>query len=156
MGGMKGCLLCCGGSLVVVMLLVSTAVPIASFVISAQNKNETCQVMNLVPLPVWLNVNGAVTLATGTLLWVSFGGLVLFRITPLLIPLILAIVLSSLFTIPWNIIGAISLFRDSMPCQQLAPSLFAMTLASLCFQWWSILTNCCTIGGSSRARGSDF
>jgi len=99
----------------------------------------------VVRLPVWLVVNGTVSLVTGLLMWISMGLVFLLRKPAALIPLIVAIVISFLFTIPWNIIGAVSLFRDSMGCQINATPLWAMTLASLCFQWWSLLQNCgCT------------
>ena len=145
------CLVCCGATIAVTGILLNLAIPIASFVIAAQNWNSTCDILAIVRLPVWLVVNGVITAVIGLTLWISVGFLILFKNPVFMIISIVSVVLSFLFIIPWNVIGAISLFRDSMSCQVNANSLFAMTIAALAIQWYSILQNCC---GSCSIKSS--
>jgi len=49
-------------------------------------------------------------------------------------------VLNLSFNISWSIVGAIILFRDSLPCQNLASPLFAVAISGLLYQWITIGT----------------
>jgi len=57
--------------------------------------------------------------------------------------------LFSIWLISWNIVGAITLFRDSMDCKDFAEPIWIMTLIALIFQWITILGLCCS---NSRAK----
>jgi hypothetical protein len=57
---------------------------------------------------------------------------------------IVYLVVLGLFNLAWNIVGAVSLFRDSATCQSLSYSLWAMVLAVLIVQWVGMVATCCS------------
>lgn len=119
------------------------ALPIACFVIAAQNWNSSCGIMAVVRLPIWLVVQGVVDFVIGLLFWLCFFMYVISEREKFLIPYIIMLIINGLFLIPWNIIGAVSLFSDSMDCQNVSYSLWVLVIVVLAFQWFSILNMCC-------------
>lgn len=124
------------------VVVPAIALSIASFVIAADNKDTTCD-GSMMPLPTWLNVYGGVSLSMVILLIVSLVMLFMEHASAMIGYIVLTI-LYQLFTLAWNVTGAVALFRDSMDCKEEAKSLWVMTLIVLIFQWLGFIQACCT------------
>ena len=137
----KGFIIC----FLVQIIILSTGVPIASFVIASHHKDASCGQNGIVSLPTWLIVNGAVVLGFGVVNTGVLLGAYLKESIKLGFVWMGIIIVQSLFIIlPWNIIGAISLFRDSASCRYgSAHAMWAITLASLIFQWIGMCSTLC-------------
>ena len=126
-------------------LAAPLAFSIASLVIGSQNMGTTCDhsATSFLSLSTWLIVYGSLTLvfvvmtavAITLLITGSAGFFVTYGVTA---------ILGGLFMFAWNIVGAVSLFRDSPTCQTFAYSMWAMTLAVLIFQWVGMVISCVT------------
>jgi hypothetical protein len=124
-------------SLMLFIIVPALALSIASLVIADQYRDITCDGA-IMPLPIWLTVYGSISLAMVILLvastvWFikeySFG----FSMY------IIMLTLYQLFTVAWNIVGSIALFRDSMPCLHQAQAIWIMVIIVLIVQWIGIL-----------------
>jgi hypothetical protein len=127
---------------IVIALLFGTAIPIACFVVGAQNKNATCDKVHghLVDLPTWLIVTGIVALV-GSYLMSILLLLGLFLEEPLFfIPAIVIGALENFWTVAWSVVGAIELFKYGSDCK--ADSMWVLTLVVLIFMWLSLLRAC--------------
>jgi hypothetical protein len=158
-------------SLVLIGLIPNLGLSIASFIIAGQNtnfpqgSNVTCD--GLISLPTWLFVNAAVLMSLSVVIFVVIALLLITFLTllktentkvaaimsVLTIFHIGTILIYSCFLIAWNVIGSIALFRDSMDCFHKGLPVTSMVLASLIFQWLSLVTNWCTCCG--RTKNSD-
>lgn len=151
-----GGLICMATCLVIVFILPQTGLSIADFVIGAQHKDATCDVGAVVSLSTWLFITGSIGLAFVIVLVITFIIVVVLGFTkpellPFpLVPLVILIIVFSLFNLAWNIVGAVALFRDSMECLNSTKSLWGLTLANLILQWLSIAYT--VFGGSGSAR----
>ena len=138
-------------SLTFIGLIPNLGISIASFVIAGQNVNTTCD-GSFMPLPTWLFVNAAVEMALCCVIFTIIVTLLvliftatdeetfLITIGSIAIIYFFVIVFFTFFLIAWNIVGSVALFRDSMPCLHNSP-VWPMVLASLIFQWLSLLGN---------------
>ncbi len=147
---MKAAIIIFGVALLIIFILPTLAVSIASFVVAAQNMDATCD-STMVSLPVWLHVNGAVSLAVALFMICTFGAFMATLQWGVLIPFGVVAVLYSLFNFAWNVVGAVALFRDSMDCLEQTTPLWAMTLAVLILQWLTMISTCC---GSTKIKSS--
>lgn len=124
-----------GGFFLFLLTVPTFIVSVTSFGIAGTNKDAACDTSSVVKLSTWLFVNAAVSLGY------CVGGLFLcylhFKTTRARFfgYLLLSTLLTCLFKLPWNIIGAVSLFRDSGSCYAASYSLWAMVLAVLILQW---------------------
>lgn len=119
-------------------LLPVLAIALTSIIIGATHAGATCDDHSLVPLSTWLIVYGSVSIAFAFLMVIAI--LLLFS-GNLFLAGMLTIVgfLFIMFNIAWNIIGAVSLFRDSMSCMGEDGALWIMTLVVLILQWIGFL-----------------
>ena len=135
--------------LVAVIAIFQLAAPlafsIASLVIGSQNMNTTCDhsATSFLSLSTWLIVYGSLTLVFVVMAAVSISLLITGHAS-FFITYAFTAILGGLFMFAWNIVGAVSLFRDSPTCQSLAYSMWAMTLAVLIFQWVGMFVSCFT------------
>jgi len=129
------------GSLLVCVLLPAFALAIASLVIASENKNLTCD-GDMMPLPTWLNVYGGTSLGMCVLLIVSILLLIREHVSAMM-TYIVVLIFYQLFSLAWNVVGAVALFRDSSDCKDQASSIWVMTLVVLIFQWIGFLQTCC-------------
>lgn len=152
-------------TMMVIGFIPNFAMSVASFVIAGQSTNITCD-GSMMPLPIWLNVNAAVTMAFCTIIIIfiiallvsvfklmendSDDEMVVGIIASFMLIFYVTIVIFTFFLLAWNIVGAVSLFRDSMDCLNQAKPLWAMVLACLIFQWISMFTNWCS--GKSKKK----
>lgn len=141
MNGALVALITCG---IVLFYVPTLAFSIASFVIAGQNENIVCDEHAVVTLSAWLQVNAGT--GVGCLFFMTL--FLVFGITcesvVAWVSLVVLLVLNWFFMIAWNIVGAVSLFRDSMECNQQANAIFVMVIIALSFQWFSILMHCCS------------
>merc|ERR1711991_126475 len=117
---------------------------IPSIIIAANNTQAGdpdvgCSRNGKPPLPTWHMVYGIVVLVTAAIQIVC---IILINKAKILFILVTLVV--GLFMFAWNIVGAVSLFRDSGECKDTNYSLWAMTLAVLIIQWIGMLVNCCS------------
>lgn len=131
------------------MLSVSLAMSIASYIVAYSNMNLTCDDSTVVKLTTWLIVYASVNLVfifieLFATMAVCYGKLC----TALIFKIPLAF--NGLFTLAWNIVGAVVLFRDSMNCLDKGTSLWAMTLTVLIYQWLNICVSCKTHNKSKQ------
>lgn len=132
--------------------LVRLSFPIASYVVGFMYYDNLCSVNSLVPLPVWLIAYGAFEFTVIIYMYVVLL-LTYFwseqhpdKMAGLDLIAVLIKCLSSLWLLAWFIVGAVSLFRDSMDCYydrniQGNISLWAMTLAILIWQCIIMISN---------------
>jgi len=148
-------LLCCCACFV---LFPAFAVHIASIVIGFQNMDAACEHGALVEPSIWLVVNGILGLVTLVILLIMFGALVsgCDDSGVCTICTVCFVALNFLFMIAWNIVGAVSLFRDSMSCITEAKPLFTMSIVVLVFQWLGILGHGSASKGTGRSGYSSF
>ena len=100
-----------------------------------------CSTQALIPLSTWLFAYGGVQLflvLIGVLALVMF----IFEHIAAFILWIILMVVGGLFMFAWNIVGAVSLFRDANTCMDQAYPLWAMTLAVLIVQWIGMCVSC--------------
>ena len=117
------------------------ALGIASLVIAAQNPDITCD-GTMIPLPTWLNVYGGTALGMCGVLAIAIA--LLTCGVPIGMYTYAGIgIFHHIFMIAWNVVGAVSLFRDSTDCKDAVYSIWAMTLAVLIVQWIGFASNCC-------------
>jgi len=136
------------GIIIGAYVVMPLAMSIASIVIGAEHQNAPCSDKALVPLSTWLFVYGGVTL--GLVVGAIVAVIMLLLDHPSgMVVWIIGLVLGSLFMLAWNIVGAVSLFRDSHTCLDQEYPLWAMTLAVLIVQWIGFVLSCCS-GGRSR------
>lgn len=134
------------------VFLPEFCVSIASFIIAAQNSHTTCDDQSVILLSTWLNINGFVGICF-VVCTLVLGVFAVSSEEPMIMcPLVIIIILFSLFNIAWNIVGAVALFRDSMACQTVAHPLWAMTLASLILQWISIFCECGSVKITNKEK----
>lgn len=136
-GAIIGLLLCV--CFCVILPIIAAAV--SAIVIGAKHQDTTCDENALIPLHTWLFVYGGAALATIPILI----ALVIFLATEHFKPMlgmIAVIIATQLFMLAWNIVGAISLFRDSMDCKDEAQPLWVMTLIVLILQWLTFIQTC--------------
>jgi len=138
-------------SLTFIALIPNLGISIASFIVAGQNVNTTCD-GSFMPLPTWLFVNAAVEMALCAVIVMIIVILIvlIFKVDDeqtlavsvgsIAFAYVFVILLFTFFLVAWNIVGAVALFRDSMPCLHNSP-VWPMTLASLIFQWLSLLGN---------------
>ena len=138
---------------IIIYVIPTIALSIASFIIAADNWDTTCDEDAIVSLHTWLIVTG--TIGTGISLLCMFFNtlyllLLIFKIKLIfystiiiILPYCAILLLSSIFLIAWNIIGAVALFRDSYECKETAHSIFVMVAIVLAFQWFSMLYHFC-------------
>lgn len=142
-----------GLKVVIIIYTITVLIPalglgIASFVIAEDNKYATCD-KSFMDLSVWLNVNGALNIVFSIIILLLL--ILTFRaILAGVIGLVVLYYIHLFFTVAWNIVGAIILFRDSMSCLDQTPALWIMTLICLIFQWISIVTYICNLCSRSR------
>lgn len=135
---------------VVTLLAPAVALGIASLVIADQNPDINCD-GSMMPLPLWLNVFGGISLGMCGFLIVAL--LLLICGTRVGFYAYLGIgVLYQLFMVAWNVVGAVALFRDSSDCQEAVHPIWAMTLSVLIIQWIGFFFSCCC---SRRATNDD-
>jgi hypothetical protein len=119
------------------------ALPIAAIAIAAQNQHSTCYDQKpLVDLAVWLFVFGATSLCLGI---ASLCGIVGFFCSMMdrgprsgqkcLCAFVGFVAPCLAFAVCWNIVGSVTLFRDSRSCREKAESIWNMVLISLVSQW---------------------
>ena len=130
---------------VVLCMAPTIGFSIASYIIATENKDISCDNGAVVELSTWLYVNASVGLFSCLLLLITLILVLTLRGFGSLIslPYICVLILNSFFLISWNIIGAVSVFRDSMDCKHEAKPIFIMVIIALAFQWFSLLVNCC-------------
>lgn len=139
---------------IITCILPTVAVSIASFVIARENSAITCDANALVRLPTWLNVNGAVTLGCCIIAVGLYIVAITFRSALFAFLMYTVSGLNWGFMIAWNIVGAISLFRDSMACKDTNRPIFIMVVISLAFQWLAILSYLCSIRHIKKMHGN--
>lgn len=153
----------CYGFLNAILVLLAICIPIASIVIGIQTKGSECDDESIINLSTWLIVYGIVTLTIIGCVVVMLGislccgcvGVMTESACPFgcvvsgNILIILLVIANTLWTIAWNIVGAISLFDHSMDCLNDVMKLWIMTLIVLIFQWISIIQTCCIGGGDT-------
>jgi hypothetical protein len=154
-------------SINILPVLIGIALPIASYIVAFQNYHSECTEDALIPLPIWLIVQGSVDFAYAIIACCSLFCMFKYRNNSNAIIGVTAIMLGVsvvgvLWTIAWNIVGGVSLFRDSMSCLHGSASeqnhpIWAMTLAVLIWQWLSLLFNGGTINNQRKtiANGGD-
>jgi hypothetical protein len=126
----------------IIVLGLVIALPIASYVIASEHRNEPCYANSLMPLDTWLYVNASVELASIGLIVVFYVLLIVTKNQMWAIPLVILVILNTCYLIAWNVIGAVSLFRDSSACRQAVKPIWVMMLVSLIFQWITIWKIC--------------
>lgn len=142
------------GLVIVINIIPNLGISIASFVIAGQSTNITCD-GTMMPLTPWLYVNAAIIMSyiVTTLLLLTFAVILCFTIDKKHIDIVVnttrkiqftMTALYTLFSLAWNIVGAVALFRDSYACLKHAHSLWAMVLANLVFQWVFMIMNWCS------------
>lgn len=103
----------------------------------------------LMTLSTWLYVNAAVSLSFCVLalivVLIVCGVLFTMDDTALAVAMgfsglgyFIAMIVFALFMLAWNIVGAVTLFRDNEGCLKTNIPLWAMTLACLIIQWLSL------------------
>lgn len=147
MGGMPGwvsIILLVG---VIIGMIASGCIPLASIIIAASFWNSNCSISPLIPLPIWLLVNGGMMIFTELFIWaLCLKSLLTSSPNPIRLKLILVLLtINVIFNIPWNIVGAITLFQTSTNCQTTTPQLWNITLADLIIQWISLIPKCILI-----------
>ena len=137
---MKGYIgLCVLFTVLLLVVLPNFAVSIAGFVIAGIHWDGTCSDTAVVKLPIWLVVSGSIS--TGCLL-VMVVGMIIGMMTEytgvIYFTMFWLKFISGMFLVAWNILGALSLFMDSMNCRNSDFSLWAVTIATLVIQWVGI------------------
>lgn len=129
------------------IIIPGVALSIASLIVAVNNQDATCDDNSFISLSTWLIVFASVNF--GILFAIVIAGVACISSKGAGIAIyIITIIVSTLWTIAWNIVGAVALFRDSMDCLDQTSSIWGMTLAVLILQWISIFQNCCTGGGA--------
>lgn len=153
--------------LILIGLIPNLGLGIASFIVAGQNVDFEYNVVNgtcngLIPLPTWLFVNAAVIMALCAAITIIVGIIivavfvtdeegVIGTIAVISAFYFIMTLVYTCFLISWNVVGSISLFRDSIYCLRHGYSVAAMVLASLIFQWLSLITNWCSGGGKKNS-----
>lgn len=139
--------ICCFAAFFILIgVIPPVAVSIASLVIASEHRHESCDDGAVMSLSVWLIVYGSVTLAITFFSLILVGLGILMESKGAFLVIFITTILSSLWIIAWNIVGAVSLFRDSMDCLDDAKPVWIMTLVVLILQWLSLIYNCCCSG----------
>lgn len=132
--------------LVVLLLLILApllAFAIVALVLGKVHSDTTCDLDAVISLSGWLVVYGATGIAfVGA--FVMLAGTFYITNGISLILLFGFLFLYNLFSIAWNIIGAVALFRDGMDCRDENSVLWNMTLAVLILQWIGFVLACFT------------
>lgn len=155
-----GSIICMGVCMLIIFILPQVGISVADFIIGAQNKDATCDDGALVKLSTWLFVNGAIGLFFALMMVVMFVIIIAVAITnpkfivAPLVPLIIMILVFSSFSLAWNIVGAVALFRDSTECLNKTTPLWAMVLANLILQWLAMAPTC--LGSGSVIKVKDI
>ena len=89
----------------------------------------TCGAAGSPPLPTWIFGTGI----SYTIIGASFGllGILMVCSVVLLIPWLVIIIFSGVFTFAWMIVGAVSLWRDGGDCVQLNFPIWQMGMAAV-------------------------
>ena len=144
-------MMCCIVTMFCIFLLAPTlAVSIAGFVIGGRHLDATCDDTAVMQLSTWLFVYGGVGLGMVVCIIIALIMLIMGAAWAFVV-LIATLIPCQLFMLAWNIVGAVSLFKDSGACQTQAYDLWAMTLAVLIIQWIGFFITCC----SAKARNDD-
>jgi hypothetical protein len=152
--------------LTILVLTISLAFSIASYVVAFTNQNAVCSENSLIPLATWLIVYASVEIASivcvSIIMLLSYLCIhrenIIININLMLSPVG---VMCVLWLIAWNIVGAVSLFRDSMGClyddnnNNNNTSLWGMTLAVLIWQWLHLFKICCFSSSSQDNNDED-
>lgn len=147
-----GAIMGCGLIVSIIFIALGLAFPIASYVIAFENYDAVCSQEALIPLPKWLIINGSVDFAYTIYFVLYLITLLIFRDNTGVVSGIsfmsgILALIYSMWLIAWNVVGGVSLFRDSMECLynhhgEGNTSLWAMTLAMLIWQWMGLIRNC--------------
>lgn len=134
---------------------INIAVGILAIVIGAVYLHTTTCDGKMMRLPIWLLVVGCVSLIGGSTSVYTIhktkdiesdeeSGV---KVNAVVVKRHIGSTLIGLFLFAWNIVGAVALSRDAMPCKEQAEAVWIVTLVILCIQWLSIalvfLACCC-------------
>ena len=135
--------------LVIMCVIPCLCVSIAALMISEQNTNTTCGTP-FIKQTIWLNIYAYYLIFTNTIIVIVIAFVIYFMYKyryedetgEELLTLIIydglfqtSFAVLGVFSIIWNIVGAITLFRDSMECVKTAPYLWVMFLICLIIHW---------------------
>jgi len=118
--------------------IASIGLLLAGLIIGIINLDATCDNGALMKLSIWVIIYCAL-LFVFDILFLVLGGLWKFHNKFWKIPYLIITVVYFLFIICWNIIGCISLFKDSGSCRDEVSSLWKISLVCLIFQWIGII-----------------
>lgn len=136
-------------TLAIFNIVASLAPAVAALVIGSMNKDIECDDEAFISLSDWLITYGSVNLGITVFLILSFVGVVVGASNRSLLGVftggvfVMSItVLSLMWVVSWNIVGAVLLFKHSMDCIDACKPVWIMTCVALALQWISLLTSC--------------
>lgn len=135
-------------SLIITIFCSNLSISISSFVIVYGSTNNTCDNSSIITLHNWVITNASVQIAICFIAlffpivfyWKTFHGEDLEDVGyPTMKRVFWITILYTIFTIIWNIIGSIIIFRDSPECR--TQQIGTMTIVLLVFQWITLIFN---------------
>lgn len=140
----------CTAIVIAILTVLSCAFGVASYTVAFLNWDDPpCTINALVPLQIWLVAFGTVEFYAFVMALIFMGINLCVRQGTKWQHVVQVIFLTlpyTLWLIGWSIVGAYSLFHDSMDClhgQEKNIDLWAMTLACLIWMWIRIWGACC-------------
>lgn len=154
---MKGpvAILTCGILWVLMCIIPTTGMSIASIIIGAQNlhTNSSCVNGSILSVPSWLVIYGSVTLGFFVLTLLAFLLCILLSISfksTVKWPVNTTCGIYTMFNIAWLVVGGIILIRDGGQCKNTHYSIWAMGIAAWSMQLYNAVF--VVFGGSSSNR----